>query len=130
MICQYGFYKEDEKKPRLYCKLNKQFCIYSKYCGNEKRYIHTERYKECYIMNEQNNQTIPQGACRVIMIKRGVVFVEIEPDHLVQTPETIEGITNYVYIKRIGGNQFEISLTPFVDEKPQENKRKTTRKTK
>lgn len=126
MICQYGFYKDKEDKPRLYCKLNKQFCIYSKYCGNEKRYIHTENYKECYIMDERNNKEIPQGACRVRFTLKGNMYVEIDDNHVVQIPE-IKGVNNYVYVRKING-QYEAALKPFTEIK--EEKKTTTRKKK
>ena len=122
-MCEYAFYKDKEKVyPKLYCRLSNTTCLYSKFCTKVNKYIPREGMENCYMMNQVKNE-IPQGAYHVRFIDKGYLYVDIEGDRVVKIKNTLEGVTNYIYLKKIDGG-YDISLTPFTTT----TKKKTTRK--
>lgn len=60
MSCPYEFYNEEETfYPRLYCKIDNKYCIYSKKCEKVYKFISLENQEECYkyIMEMQKTYT-------------------------------------------------------------------------
>lgn len=113
MGCDYAYYKEEETYyPRLYCRLNNRYCIYSKKCLKQERFIPTDNQGECYIMNMEKKKNIPSGSCYVRFEHKGYLFVEIDNTHVVQIKNTLDNVKDYVYVRRIN-NEYEISLSPF-----------------
>jgi len=116
MGCEYAYYKEEETYyPRLYCRLNNHYCIYSKKCLKQERFIPTDNQGECYIMNMEKRKKIPKGSYYVRFEHKGNLFVEIDDSHVVQIKNTLSGVTDYVYVKKVDNN-YEISLSPFPTE--------------
>lgn len=110
-MCEYSYY-EDGEKPRLYCKLNKKACIFSKYCIKQKKYIHKEGVDNCYMAINEKRKIIPNGAYYVRFVRKGYVYVEID-DKVIKIKDTIGNITNYVYLQQNEQGEYTISLTPF-----------------
>lgn len=131
MSCKYQFYDENEKfYPHLYCKLRDGgYCLYSKRCDMVERFIPLEenKWKECglYIMEQQKD--IPKGSYFVQTNRKGkdgflYLYVVIE-DRIEKIKTNFEEINQcYVYLKE-GLEDYQVSLTPFVEKK-------TVRKTK
>ena len=124
VLCEYAIPEEDEYK-RLKCKLkNGGYCIYATFCNRLQRYIHIDNYQECYIMNDYNKKTIPQGANYVRFTKNGFLYVEFENGVIkVKNPFDAQ-VTNYVYIKRDDLGEIQLSLSPFDNDKPKRTRRK------
>ena len=123
-MCKYAFYGEGDSRPQIYCKLNNQVCLFSKFCVNQGRYIHREGVENCHMAQAEQNKKIPNGAYYVRFVKKGYAYVEIDINKVVKVKDTIGNITNYVYLRNING-EYEMSLQPF-----QEETKKTTRKKK
>lgn len=127
-MCQYAFYKNGENK--LYCNINNQMCLYSKFCSKQQKYIHREGAENCYMAIEEQNRHIPDGAYYVRFVLKGYAYVEIG-NSVKMIKDTIGNIKNYVYLRDNNG-EYEMSLTPFTmtesnEEKP---KRQYNRKKK
>jgi hypothetical protein len=113
-MCNYAFYQEEEEsRPQIYCKLNNQRCLFSKFCVNQNRYIHKEGVENCYMAKMADKKEIPSGAYRVRFVKKGYLYVELNVDKVVKILNTL-GVedTDYVYVNEING-QYKISLQPF-----------------
>ena len=127
-MCEHSFYEERNNKPQIYCKLNNQICLFSKFCVNQNKYIHREGFENCHMKNSfENKKEIPSGAYYVRFVKKGFAYVELTNDKIVKIKDTIGNIENYVYVKQEDG-EYQISLTPF-EETPKKTT-KTTRKKK
>jgi hypothetical protein len=66
-------------------------------------------------MNMEKRKKIPKGSCYVRFEHKGNLFVEIDDSHVVQIKNTLNGVTDYVYVKKVDNN-YEISLSPFPTE--------------
>lgn len=114
MICEYGYYKDEETYyPKLYCGINNKFCIYTKKCEREHKFIPTNQ-DECYIRNEHDRNSIPKGSCYVRTQDKGYLYVEIDNDHVKKIKNTLGNVKDYVFLKQVG-QTYEISLSPFED---------------
>ena len=120
MACPYQYYKNDEYYyPRLYCKVSGKYCLYSKKCIKQERYIQIEGdlWKECYMYNDSKVKDIPQGSY-YIQTKRpnrsGKLYLYVEMQGKVE--KILTNFTHieqdYVYLKE-GLDGYEVSLTPF-----------------
>ena len=74
-MCSYQFYKEEEKYyPRLYCKIKENtmnpYCVYSKRCDKEKKYILLDNSDNCIHMEEAKKLNIPKDAYYVRTYKQ------------------------------------------------------------
>lgn len=97
MACDYQYYKENESVPRLYCSINQSYCIYSKMCYKTHRFIETELQEGCKIRMEKEN-IIPKDAKRVLFIKKGFIYVQIDADHVEKFVNTFGDDVKFVYI--------------------------------
>lgn len=127
-MCPYAYYNEEEKKSKIYCKINDGICLFSRYCIKVDKYVLKDNMESCYIMAEnEKKKNTPQGANYVRFVRNGYLYVEFE-DRVVKIKDTLGNVTNYVYVRKTD-NDYEISLTPFVNniaiDKP---KKRTTRK--
>ena len=125
MLCKYAFYEEEKSRPQIYCKLNNQVCLFSKFCVNECRYIHKEGVENCYMATYESNKQIPEGSYYVRFVRKGFAYIELTNDKVIKVKDTLGNITNYVYLSLQNG-EYVMSLSPFVEEK----KPKQTRKKK
>lgn len=124
-MCEYAFYKDKERiYPKLYCKLNNKACIYSKFCTKINKYIPREGMENCYMLTQKKND-IPQGAYHVRFIDKGYLYIDIEEDRVIKIKNTLEGVTNYIYLKK-NDCGYDISLTPFTNETKKKSSRKKT----
>lgn len=130
-MCQYAFYEENSKTPRLYCKLTDKICLYSKFCDKRNKYIHREGAETCYMAMQQSKETTPSGAYHVRFVLKGYAYVELNDNRVIKVKDTIGNIKNFVYLREING-EYEMSLTPFeeVIEEKKEKKRQYNRKKK
>lgn len=126
-MCKYAFYEEGKSQPQIYCKLNNQICLFSKFCVNQNRYIHREGVKTCFMALFEEKKQIPSGSYYVRFIKKGFLYVELDSNRVVKIQDTLGNVTDYVYLKENNG-KYEISLTPFTDTIP--IKKTTNRKKK
>lgn len=132
MDCPYQYYKKEEKiYPFLYCRIDDSKCIYSKRCNLVDKYIplEGELWKECYNYNMEEMKKIPSGANFVQTYrpnKNGKLFLYVVINNKVEKISTeLEKIEqNYVYVKE-SSKGYEISLTPFVEEKKLVEEKKT-----
>ncbi len=121
-MCEFAYYDNN----KLYCQLNKDVCLYSKFCDRQRKYIHRDGVENCYMAIEAKKKKIPQGSCYVRFIKKGFAYIEYG-DKILKIKDTI-GVSNYVYVFEKDGD-YQISLTPFKkEEETQPKKRTTTRK--
>ena len=127
-MCKYAFYEEGKDKPQIYCKLNNQVCLFSKFCVNQNKYIHREGAETCFMASFEEQKKIPSGSHYVRFIKKGFLYVELNPDRVIKVQDTLGNVTNYVYLRENDG-KYEISLTPFV-ENSTPTKKTTNRKKK
>lgn len=124
-MCKYSFYEEGKSQPQIYCKLNNQICLFSKFCVNQNKFVHREGAENCYMKTLfESKEQIPNGAYYVRFVKKGFAYVELTNDKIVKIKDTIGNISNYVYVKQENG-EYQISLTPF-----ETTTKKTTRKKK
>lgn len=110
-MCLYNYYKESEiATPRLYCRVTDNYCIYSKMCYKTGAFVAEEDYQErCKIKLDKENNSIPNGAKKVIFIKGAYVYVQVDADHVEKFINTIGEINQeYVYI-----NNGKICLTDY-----------------
>lgn len=126
-MCKYAFYEEGKSQPQIYCKLNNQICLFSKFCVNQNRYIHREGVETCFMALFETKKQIPSGSYYVRFIKKGFLYVELDSNRVVKIQDTLGNVTDYVYLKENNG-KYEISLTPFTDTIP--IKKTTNRKKK
>lgn len=113
-MCKYAFYEEGKSQPQIYCKLNNQICLFSKFCVNQNRYIHREGVETCFMALFETKKQIPSGSYYVRFIKKGFLYVELDSNRVVKIQDTLGNVTDYVYLKENNG-KYEISLTPFID---------------
>lgn len=126
-MCKYAFYEEGKSQPQIYCKLNNQVCLFSKFCVNQNRYIHREGVETCFMALFEEKKQIPSGSYYVRFIKKGFLYVELDSSRVIKIQDTLGNVTDYVYLKENNG-KYEISLTPFTDTIPV--KKTTNRKKK
>ena len=126
-MCKYAFYEEGKSQPQIYCKLNNQICLFSKFCVNQNRYIHREGVETCFMALFEEKKQIPSGSYYVRFIKKGFLYVELDSSRVIKIQDTLGNVTDYVYLKENNG-KYEISLTPFTDTIPV--KKTTNRKKK
>lgn len=132
MGCIYSYYKEEETYyPRLYCKVNGKYCIYSKKCLKQERFIPIDNQngEECYLYNMEKRKSIPKGSNYVRFIHKGYLFVDLDDNKTVKIKNTLDNVQDYVYIKQVG-NEYEISLSPFPIVKEEKEEEKTVDKKK
>lgn len=122
MSCPYQYYKDgDEYYPRLYCRVDNNYCLYAKRCEKVYKFISLDRTEECYKYNLEMKKNIPDGSYFVQVYrpnKKGnlILYVVIgESITKIQT-ELRELNQNYVYLKE-GLEDYEVSLIPFVEKK-------------
>ena len=125
MTCKYAFYEEGKDKPQIYCKLNNQICLFSKFCVNQNKYIFRDGVENCYMANFESKKQVPSGASYVRFVKNGFLYVELTRDKVVKIKDTIGNVENYVYVRDNNG-EYEISLQPFDTQ----TKKTTNRKKK
>ena len=97
MLCKYAFYGEEKSRPQIYCKLNNQYCLFSKFCVNQGKYIHKEGVENCYMVIQESQRQIPEGSYYVRFIKKGFAYIELTRDNVIKVKDTIGNINNYVY---------------------------------
>lgn len=115
MSCQYGFYKKEEtNRPKLYCSITKDLCVYSKLCLKVNKYIYNDKSEECMIKKENNKKSIPNGAYYVRFIKKGYAYVELGDTVIKVKCDNLDNIINYIYIQQNDDGTYVGSLTPFV----------------
>lgn len=115
MSCQYGFYKKTEtNRPKLYCKITNDLCVYSKLCLKVNKYIYNDKSEECMIRKENDKKSIPNGAYYVRFIKNGYAYVELGDTVVKVKCDDLDNIINYIYIQQNNDGTYIGSLTPFV----------------
>ena len=117
MSCMYGFYKPTEhNRPRLYCKITNDMCVYSKLCTKPSvdRYIFNDKVDECMIKNEKERYDIPEGAYYVRFVRNGYAYVEFS-DRVVKVKCNDE-VKNYLYVKQNSDGTYEGSISPFTEK--------------
>ncbi len=115
MSCQYGFYKKTEtNRPKLYCKITNDLCVYSKLCLKVNKYIYNDKSEECMIKKENNKKSIPNGAYYVRFVKNGYAYAELGDTVVKVKCDDLDGIINYIYIQQNNDGTYIGSLTPFV----------------
>ena len=115
MSCQYGFYKKTEtNRPKLYCKITNDLCVYSKLCLKVNKYIYNDKSEECMIKKENDRKSIPNGAYYVRFVKNGYAYVELGDTVVKVKCDDIDNIINYIYIQQNNDGTYIGSLTPFV----------------
>ena len=123
-LCEYAFYKDNEKfYPRLYCDIDKKWCYYVKRCEKVEKFIPIKDniWEECgkYIMEKRKD--IPNGSYFVQATrpnKDGKLFlyVLIEDNKVERILSNFKELKqNYVYLKKTDKG-YEISLEPFKSE--------------
>lgn len=115
MSCQYGFYKKTEtNRPKLYCKITNDLCVYSKLCLKVNKYIYNDKSEECMIKKENDRKSIPNGAYYVRFVKNGYAYVELGDTVVKVKCDDNDNIINYIYIQQNNDGTYIGSLTPFV----------------
>ena len=118
MACPYEYYKDNEYYyPRLYCKLNNKYCVYSKKCIKEEKFVSNGLWEECFMYIEEKAKNVPNGAYYVQSYRpnrSGKLFLYVViNDHVEKIPTELTSIDqDYVYLKE-GLDGYEVSLTPF-----------------
>lgn len=113
-MCKYAFYEEGKSQPQIYCKLNNQVCLFSKFCVNQNKYIHKEGVETCFMALFETKKQIPNGSYYVRFIKKGFLYVELNSSRVIKIQDTLGNVTDYVYLRENNG-KYEISITPFTD---------------
>lgn len=113
MACQYQYYKSGESIPRLYCTINQSYCIYSKMCYKTNRFIESDLQEGCKIKMDNEN-IIPKDAKRVVFIKKGFIYVQVDETHVEKFANTFRDDIKFVYL--VNGKP--------VDKLPVKNKKK------
>lgn len=131
MSCQYGFYKKTEtNRPKLYCKITNDLCVYSKLCLKVNKYIYNDKSEECMIRKENDKKSIPNGAYYVRFIKNGYAYVELGDTVVKVKCDDLDNIINYIYIQQNNDGTYIGSLTPFVSNSNEPKKIAKKRKNK
>lgn len=125
MGCEYAFRKDNGE--RLYCGLSVigHYCIYSKFCHKENRYVFNEDYwKECYLMVQEKQKNVPNGSNFIITkrpCKRGGLYLYVTMGDKAEKVYTkLDKIDqSYVYIK-----DGVVSLIPFTEEKEKRSRKR------
>ena len=125
-MCKYTYYDETNSRKPIYCKLNNKICIYSQYCVKVGRFIPKENMENCFMAIAESKKNIPNGSNYVRMIDKGYLYIEIE-DRVIKVKDTIGNVKDYVYLRQING-EYQISLTPFVENKVVEEKKEIPKK--
>lgn len=129
MACSYQYYNEDETYfPRLYCNIDNKYCIYSKKCMIEEKFVSLENQGECYkyIMEMQKN--IPKGSYYVETYRfdknnKIIIYAIVEDSVIKIKTDLTELNQNYIYIKE-SAKGYQVSLTPFVNKTKQNKNEK------
>lgn len=121
-MCEHAFYGKEESRPQIYCKLNNQVCLFSKFCVNQGKYIHKEGVENCYMLTSDRRK-IPNGAYYVRFVKRGYAYVELTSDKVIKVKDIHGNIDNYVFLKLEDG-EYVASIFPFLEEKKKSTNRK------
>lgn len=133
MGCKYSYYKEEyEYFPRLYCNIDDRYCMYSKKCIKENKFVPLESQKECYKMIERETKNIPKDSYFVQTYrpnKNGELFLYVVIGQGVERIQTkLKEINqNYVYLNKKASG-YEVSLTPFPTQVQQQPTRKIKKK--
>lgn len=122
-MCKYAFYGEEISRPQIYCKLNNQVCLFSKFCVNQGKYIHKEGVENCYMLEQESKRKIPNDSYYVRFVLKGYAYVELSSDKVIKVKDTLGNIENYVYLKFDNG-EYIPSLTPFKEEKLKTSRKK------
>ena len=131
MSCQYGFYKKTEtNRPKLYCKITNDLCVYSKLCLKVNKYIYNDKSEECMIRKENDKKSIPNGAYYVRFIKNGYAYVELGDTVVKVKCDDLDNIINYIYIQQNNDGTYVGSLTPFMSNSNEPKKIAKKRKNK
>ena len=94
-----NFYDEREKvKPKLYCRLNKRVCLYSKFCIKANKHIPNDGMENCFMALQEEKKKIPNGAYYVRCIRKGYLYVELDNNHVIKVKNTLDKETDYVYL--------------------------------
>ena len=124
MSCQYGFYKKTEtNRPKLYCKITNDLCVYSKLCLKVNKYIYNDKSEECMIRKENDKKSIPNGAYYVRFVKKGYAYVELGDTVVKVKCDDLDNIINYIYIQQNNDGTYIGSLTPFMSSNSNEPKK-------
>lgn len=131
MSCQYGFYKKTEtNRPKLYCKITNDLCVYSKLCLKVNKYIYNDKSEECMIRKENDKKSIPNGAYYVRFVKKGYAYVELGDTVVKVKCDDLDNIINYIYIQQNNDGTYVGSLTPFMSNSNEPKKIAKKRKNK
>ena len=131
MSCQYGFYKKTEtNRPKLYCKITNDLCVYSKLCLRVNKYIYNDKSEECMIRKENDKKSIPNGAYYVRFVKNGYAYVELGDTVVKVKCDDLDNIINYIYIQQNNDGTYVGSLTPFMSNSNEPKKIAKKRKNK
>lgn len=116
MACKYEYYKPEEIYfPRLYCKINNKYCIYSKKCNRPgvEKFIPQDNQQECYLYNMEIKKDIPNGSKYIEFERNGYLYIDIDDNHTIKVKNTLGEVNqNYIYIRE-GLDDYDISLVPF-----------------
>lgn len=129
-MCPYMTYKEDyEYFPRLYCALTDKYCMYSKKCLKENKFVPIgDLWKECYLYNMEKAKNVPKGSYFIQSYrpnKKGKLYLYVVMDDKVQKIlSDLEEINqDYVYLKETLDG-YIVSTVPFQDKKVYQRKTK------
>lgn len=133
-MCPYQFYKEEEKYyPRLYCKIKENtmnpYCVYSKRCDKERKYILLDNSDNCNIMEEAKKLNIPKDAYYVRTYKQranGTYSLYVDINGTVEKINTVFTNFNqdYIYLDKVD-SVYIPSLTPIKKTTKRKNSGKT-----
>lgn len=122
-MCPYQFYKEEEKYyPRLYCKFKENtmnpYCVYSKRCDKERKYILLDNSDDCNIMEEAKKINIPKDAYYVRTYRQranGTYSLYVDVNGTIEKINTVFTNFNqdYIYLDEVEGVYIP-SLTPII----------------
>jgi hypothetical protein len=123
MSCENAFYRKEETfYPKLYCRINDKYCIYSYKCTKVEKFLQTNNWEECYLYNMEKEK-YSRRKLLYSLSKKGYLYVKIDSDKVEKIKNTIGEINqDYIYL-RDGLDGYEISLTPFI--KRTYNRKKT-----
>ena len=126
-LCKHAYYSDKKEYfPLLYCKLRGEGgrCIYSKKCLKVEKFVplENEMWRECaeYIMDKVKN--IPNGSYFVQANrpnKQGklYLYVLVEDNKIERILSNFTELEqDYVYLRKLSNDKYEISLTPFEKE--------------
>lgn len=133
MVCPYGFYKKEETfYPRLYCKVTDKYCMFSKRCLKEEKYIQIEgnMWKGCYDYMQNEKRDIPENSYFVESYRpnnKGKLYLYIDINGTITKvlSDFYEFNQNYIYLKE-GIDGYELSMKPFAEKKKSYNRKTKT----